>query len=228
MSELTRNDLFQLFHEPECSKISDLYRLEEDARSLSKTLDAFQTTTASGLTVQVADRALIPGARAYLRRWADELAQELNSKFNATVVRTPAVPLVIHWPKGAEFQEIQQGTAMVRGFLVLVGNRKIAYLGKEMQAVHLTEGFTLVQQPAGYYEVHGNEPEQFIEDGWLHVRFQKICWSKSGAWDWVHKTFGLKGKEYNPFVKNHSYYWEWTAKCSDLRNFKIDETTGTT
>lgn len=211
------SDLFTVFDKPTCSKTSQLYDLERDLRDFSRRLESgTEYQGVSGLVVKAeGDPHKLITARRYLRAMADGLAKQLNDRFNEEAERRPAPVLKIRWPAGADYLDHQDGTAKVRGTFVLLGTRRVAYLGEEMTSFHLCAGFSL-RAEGDTYIVEENPPQYCIENGRIIFRYLKRHWGKGAAWDHLRRKFNVT-RDNNPWRKNHgSPYWSWSARLSDL------------
>lgn len=214
-------ELFDILNIPSCSQTACLYDLIRDLRDFSRRLEpGTEYQGVSGLVVKTSP--IIPNtelkqARRFLKNLADDLGLQINKRFNQEAQRRPATILQIHWPAGAELLDIQDGTAMIQGTLVLLGNRRIAYLGSDMNSFQLSSGFFLKKEGDSLRVVE-SPVEEHIENGRAIVRYPRRYWAKSTAWDDLRRRYKMNTspdwftKENNPWRKSHdSYAHGWTA-----------------
>lgn len=213
-------ELFDIFDIPPCATTSCLHQLRKDLREVASYLKpGAEHRWVCGLNVKpkasLSEKDLTR-ARRFLREMSDSLARQLNRQFNEEARRRPAVTLQINWPSGADFLDIQEGTAMIRGTLVLLGNRRIAYLGSDMNSFHLASGFYLLAD-GDRYRVVESPVEEHIENGRAVVRYPRKYWDKSTAWDDLRRRYKVGGRDNNPWRKSHDNYAHgWTAPVDQL------------
>lgn len=210
-------ELFELLDIPPCSTISCLHDLIRDLRFFASELSPnCEHRGVSGLVVKTnLPDAQLPRARRHLREMADSFARQMNERFNEEAEHRPANILQIHWPAGAELLDIQDGTAMIQGTLVLLGNRRIAYLGSDMNGFQLSSGFFL-QKEGDSLRVVESPIEEHIENDRAIVRYPRRYWAKSTAWDDLRRRYKVT-KENNPWRKSHDNYAHgWTAPVDQL------------